>query len=88
MDLHRRMTQRSQHANLLRADSSALIQNQLTDMKDAVIDMNGSVPGRQEGKEWLALMEYLSSMEDINLNNIPDINPKYKDPVKTFFLLK
>ncbi len=62
--------------------------NSLVNMKSALLDLDESAEGIQEGKEWLAIMEYLSSMEDINSNNIPDINPKYKDPVKTFFLLK
>jgi 5'-nucleotidase len=62
--------------------------NPLTDMKNAVLDLDETAPGIQEGKEWLALMEYLSSMEDTNSNNIPDISRKYKDPVQTFFPVK
>jgi len=62
--------------------------NPLTDMKNAVLDLDETVPGIQEGKEWLALMEYLSSMEDTNSNNIPDISRKYKNPVQTFFPVK
>ena len=62
--------------------------NPLADMKNAILDMDETVPGIQEGKEWLALMEYLSSMEDTNSNNIPDINRKYKDPIQTFFPVK
>ena len=62
--------------------------NPLVNMKKALLDMDESAEGIQEGKEWLALMEYISSMEDINSNNIPDINLKYKDPVKTFFQVK
>jgi len=59
--------------------------NSLTDMKNAVLDLDETAPGIQEGKEWLALMEYLSSMKDTNSNNIPDIIRKYKDPIQTFF---
>jgi 5'-nucleotidase len=62
--------------------------NPLVNMKKALLDMDESAEGIQEGKEWLALMEYISSMEDINSNNIPDISLKYKDPVKTFFQVK
>jgi len=62
--------------------------NSLTDMKNAVLDLDETAPGIQEGKEWLALMEYLSSMKDTNSNNIPDIIRKYKDPIQTFFPVK
>ncbi len=58
----------------------------LTDMKGAVIDMNEKVEGVQEGKEWLALVEYLASMPDTNGNGIPDIDARYSRAVKTFFL--
>ena len=59
----------------------------MTDMTVAVIDMDENKPGIQEGKEWLALMEYMGSMKDNNGNGIPDIDKKYKAPVKTFFPL-
>lgn len=57
----------------------------VTNMKTAVIDINESVEGIQEGKEWLALMQFLGSMKDTNTNSIPDINQKYAMPVKCFF---
>ncbi len=60
----------------------------ITDMKGAVIDMNATMDGLQEGKEWLALMEYLSSMKDTNGNGIPDISEKYRTAVQTFFPVK
>jgi len=56
----------------------------ITDMKKAVIDMDEEREGIQEGKEWLALMEYLSSMKDGNGNGIPDIDPKYREAIQTF----
>ena len=59
--------------------------NPLADMKKAILDIDESAEGLQEGKEWLALIEYLSSMEDTNSNNIPDISSKYKDAIQTFF---
>jgi 5'-nucleotidase len=59
--------------------------NQVKDMKTAVIDMDENREGVQEGKEWLALMEFLSSMKDTNGNGIPDIDKKYAGPVKCFF---
>ncbi len=58
--------------------------NPVTDMKRAVIDMDEEQPGVQEGKEWLALLEYVRSMKDIDNNQIPDIDRKYSVPVKAF----
>jgi 5'-nucleotidase len=51
--------------------------NRVEDMKTAIIDMDEDTDGLQEGKEWLALMEILGSMKDINGNGIPDIEKKY-----------
>lgn len=59
--------------------------NQVTDMQRAVIDMDENKAGVQEGKEWLALMEYFGSMKDTNGNGIPEIDKKYSGPVKCFF---
>lgn len=56
----------------------------LKDMKQAILDINENEENLQEGKEWLALIEYLSSMEDTNSNNIPDISNTYKEAVHTF----
>jgi len=58
--------------------------NVVKDLKTAVIDMDENKEGVQEGKEWLALMEYLSKMKDTNGNGIPDIDKKYKIAVKSF----
>jgi 5'-nucleotidase / UDP-sugar diphosphatase len=55
------------------------------DMGTAVIDMDESRDGVQEGKEWLALIEFVTSMKDTNGNGIPDIDKKYAVPVKCFF---
>jgi 5'-nucleotidase/UDP-sugar diphosphatase len=60
----------------------------ITDMKGAVIDIDESKDGIQEGKEWLALMEYLSSMKDTNGNGIPDVSEKYRIAIQTFFPVK
>jgi 5'-nucleotidase len=59
--------------------------NPVTDMKNAIIDMEENKEGLQEGKEWLALMEFLHSMKDTNGNGIPDVDRKYAVPVKCFF---
>ncbi len=57
--------------------------NPVTDMKSAVMDFDEGREGVQEGKEWLALMEYLSSMKDINGNGIPDIDGRYREAIQT-----
>ena len=62
--------------------------NEITDMKAAIIDMDSSKRGVQEGKEWLALEEYLMQMKDTNGNGIPDIDRKYSEPVRCFFTVK
>jgi len=62
--------------------------NPITDMKTAVMDFDESRDGVQEGKEWLALMEYLSSMQDTNGNSTPDIDRKYKEAIQSFFTVK
>jgi len=59
--------------------------NKVTDMEKAVIDMDEDKDGIQEGKEWLALIRYLSKMTDTNGNGIPDLDKKYKSSVKSFF---
>lgn len=58
--------------------------NRVSVMKDFVIDFDEELQGVQEGKEWLALMEYLGSMKDTNGNAIPDIDRKYTQPVSSF----
>ena len=62
--------------------------NPITDMKTAVIDLDENRDGIQEGKEWLALVEYLTSMKDTNGNGIPDIDRKYREAIQTFFVVK
>lgn len=57
----------------------------MTDMSTSVIDLNENEAGVQEGKEWLALLEYIGSMSDANGNGVPEIDRKYLSPVKTFF---
>jgi 5'-nucleotidase / UDP-sugar diphosphatase len=62
--------------------------NKIKDIQTAVIDIDENREGVQEGKEWLALVEYLGSMKDTNGNGIPDIDKKYKSAVKSFFPVK
>jgi len=58
--------------------------NKVNDLKTAIIDIDENREGIQEGKEWLALLEYLGRMKDTNGNGIPDIDNKYKIAVKSF----
>lgn len=58
--------------------------NRVLNLKTSVIDMDERREGVQEGKEWLALMKFLSAMKDTNGNGIPDIDKKYKIAVKSF----
>jgi hypothetical protein len=60
----------------------------ITDMKSTVIDMNEARDGIQEGKEWLALIKYLSLMKDTDGDGIPDIDAMYSEPVKCFITVK
>ena len=60
----------------------------ITDMKSTIIDMDESRDGIQEGKEWLALIKYLSLMKDIDGDGVPDIDSRYSVPVKCFFTVK
>jgi 5'-nucleotidase/UDP-sugar diphosphatase len=58
--------------------------NKIKDINSLVIDMDENREGVQEGKEWLALCEFLSSMKDTNGKGIPCIDRKYAVPVKCF----
>ena len=51
--------------------------NVLIDLSEQVIDFDANKEGLQEGKVWLALVEYLQSFEDTNNNGIPEIPSKY-----------
>jgi 5'-nucleotidase / UDP-sugar diphosphatase len=58
--------------------------NPVKDMSASVIDFDERKEGVQEGKEWLALVEFLSAMKDLTGNGIPDIDKKYSVAVKCF----
>jgi 5'-nucleotidase len=58
------------------------------DVRNIAIDMDENSPGLQEGKEWLALMEFLGSMKDSNGDGVPDIDQKYNVAVKCFYTVK
>ena len=58
------------------------------DMTTAVIDIDKNTAGVQEGKEWLAIQEYMRAMKDTNGNGIPDIDSRYRNAIKTHFPVK
>jgi 5'-nucleotidase len=62
--------------------------NILPDMKHAIIDMDPSREGIQEGKEWLALFRFVSQFPDKNGDGIPDIPDSYKSPAKRIVPVK
>jgi 5'-nucleotidase/UDP-sugar diphosphatase len=62
--------------------------NPIPDMKNAILDFDDKAPGIQEGREWLALMEFLSSMNDKNGNGVPDVDAKYKSAIQNFITVK
>ncbi|MBN2663357.1 MAG: 5'-nucleotidase C-terminal domain-containing protein [Bacteroidales bacterium] len=51
---------------------------------DHLIDYDKTKNGIQEGKEWIAVIEYLKQFSDINNNGIPDIPTKYDIFVSPF----
>ena len=52
----------------------------ISDMASSIIDFDSELPGVQEGKEWIALVELLRSMDDTNGNGIADLDEFYKKP--------
>ncbi len=53
---------------------------EIPDIKSAIIDFDTIDKGLQEGKEWIALIEYLMSMKDTDNDGIPDIGKRYAEP--------
>lgn len=45
---------------------------------DFLIDGNPEKQGLQEVKEWLSILDYIRTFEDVNNNGVPDIPPCYK----------
>ncbi len=52
--------------------------NPVTDMSNQVIDFDSNKKGVQEGKTWIALIEYIESFKDTNGNGLTEIPEKYK----------
>jgi hypothetical protein len=49
----------------------------ITDMSKQIIDFNSTKEGKQEGKTWMALIEYLQSFKK-NSTGLPEMPDKYK----------
>ncbi len=53
--------------------------NPLKDFWPARIDFDPNKPGIQEGKQWIALIEYAKQFPDTDGDGLPDIPDKYKE---------
>ena len=60
----------------------------VTDMSKGIVDIDETRDGIQEGKEWLALIDYLKQMKDTDGDGIPDLDNRYSKPVKTFTIVR
>jgi len=49
----------------------------ITDMSKQIIDFDSTKEGKQEGKTWMALIEYLQSFKK-NSTGLPEMPDKYK----------
>ena len=54
--------------------------NDIKDMSASIIDFDSKKEGIQEGKEWIALVKYLSRMDDADNDGIPDLSAYYENP--------
>lgn len=61
---------------------------EIADFSNAVIDFTGEDGVYREGKEWLALTEFLSLMPDTNGNGTPDLDKYYLNPDKNVIAIK
>jgi 5'-nucleotidase len=57
--------------------------NPVTDFGKAIVDFNTSLPGLQEGKEWLALVKYLQQFSPAEEGGLPVIPEFYKNPPRS-----
>jgi 5'-nucleotidase len=60
----------------------------ITDYSKYILDFNKNKPGIQEGKQWIALIDYAKSFKDINGDKIPDFPQKYKKYHSVFVPIK
>ncbi|MCD4769393.1 MAG: 5'-nucleotidase C-terminal domain-containing protein [Bacteroidales bacterium] len=52
----------------------------IADMEKSVIDFDKNLAGVQEGKEWIALVEYLKVMKDTDGDDVADMDQFYLNP--------
>jgi len=57
--------------------------NLVTDLDTTVADFNPAMEGIQEGKEWLALLKYLSQFEKAGAEELPVIPDNYRNPQRS-----
>jgi hypothetical protein len=53
-------------------------------LKEAIIELDGAAPGKQELKEWAALAAYMKTFPDKDGNGIPNIPDQYRRPEGRF----
>lgn len=58
--------------------------NRITDIPKYLLDFDKKKTGVQEGKEWLAIIEFLKTFEDTDGNKLPNIPDNYKTFKSTF----
>ncbi len=62
--------------------------NEISDFKQHILDFNSQKEGVQEGKEWIAMLEFLKSFTDKNNNGLPDVPDKFKSFENSFIETK
>ncbi len=60
----------------------------VTDMSLGTVDIDANRDGVQEGKEWLAVIDYLKQMKDTNGDGVPNLDSLYSKPVRTFTVVR
>lgn len=68
---------------LIKVDPKDASGNLITDLSTAIADFNPALPGTQEGKEWLALIKYLSNFSKAEGEEIPVIPDYYRSPQRS-----
>lgn len=54
----------------------------IDDINKYILDFDKNQQGVQEGKEWMALVEYIRTMDDRDNNGLPNISDKYNNVEK------
>ena len=69
---------------LIRIDPKDKQGRPLRSLKEAIIELDGAAPGKQELKEWAALAAYMKTFPDKDGNGIPNIPDQYRRPEGRF----